>query len=189
MSRTTLPFHADDMSALARSLKGELTRCDHTPGHVELLNMLARSTGYRNFQHFRADLTARDRLDAAPPVPPAPAVDHVQLERLLRLFTADGRLTRWPSKFSHRLPCLWVLWSRIPPRRVFGEKEINRLLDVQHQFGDHALLRRELCDHGLMTRTIDGREYRRVEQEPPPQALALVRRLAARHAVRRDATR
>lgn len=183
MSRTTFPFHADDMSALARSLKRELDGRDRAPGHVELLNMLARATGFRNFQHFRADLTARGRLDAAPPgPPPGPAIDHVLLARLMRLYDSDGRLTRWPSKASHRLPCLWVLWSEIPARQVFTEAEINRLLQARHLFGDHALLRRELCDHGLMVRTADGRQYRRVERAPPAQARALIGRLAGRKA-------
>jgi hypothetical protein len=41
------------------------------------------------------------------------------------------------------------------------------------------LLRRELCDHDLLTRTADGRQYRRVERPPSPEALALIRHLAA----------
>ena len=52
MSRLSLPFHAQDISALAKSLKGQIAATDRDPGHVELLNMLARSSGYRNFQHF-----------------------------------------------------------------------------------------------------------------------------------------
>lgn len=180
MSRQLLPFFADDMSALARSLKTELARSDHTPGHVELLNMLARSNGYRNFQHFRAQADARARLDDPPPAPVAAAVDYALVERLARYFDAGRRLTRWPGKFSHRLPCLWVLWSQLPPKHAFNEAEISRALQALHLFGDHALLRRELCDRGLMTRTADGSEYRRLERQPPADALALIRHLAGR---------
>lgn len=43
MSRTLLPYQAGDISALARTLKNELVGLDHAPGHVELLNMLART--------------------------------------------------------------------------------------------------------------------------------------------------
>ena len=128
MSREIIPFHADDVSALARALKREFARHDEEtaadparrkgPGHVELLNMLARATGFRNFQHMRAQADARERLDH-PPVTVEPAVDYVRIERLARYFDAAGRLTRWPGKHSDRLACLWVLWSRMEPRRVF----------------------------------------------------------------------
>jgi hypothetical protein len=91
-------------------------------------------------------------------------------------------LLRWPGKFSDRQPCLWVLWSRLPPRQTFTEAEISRLLQEHHRFGDHALLRRELVDGGWMTRTADGRVYRRLERRPPPEALALIRYLSERQA-------
>lgn len=177
MSRTLLPFHTADISALARSLRGELTNCGHSPGHVELLNMLARGAGCRNFQHFRAQLTARDRLDE---IPPPVLVDYVRVRRVARHFGPTGAMLRWPSKFNERQICLWVLWSKLPPRQVMSEKQINQLLDDQHLFGDYALLRREMVDCGLVTRTTDGREYRRVERQPPPEAVELARHLAAR---------
>lgn len=181
MSRTALPFFAQDMSALARSLHGELAKRESLPGHVELLNMLARATGYRNFQHFRAQAEARDELEAPAPAAPVPEpIDFVKIQRIARYFDAGGRLIRWPGKHSHREPCLWVLWSRLPAKQVLDERGISELLEGWHLFGDHALLRRELVDTGLMTRTPDGREYRRVERQPPAEALALIRHLGAR---------
>lgn len=72
------------------------------------------------------------------------------------------------------------MWSRIDRDRVFAEPEINRILTDHHRFGDYALLRRCLCDLGLVSRTRDGREYRRVEQAPPPEALHLIRQLKPR---------
>lgn len=178
MSRLSLPFHAEDISALARSLKGQITACDHDPSHVELLNMLARSGGYRNFQHFRAQVAAQQHLASPPPVPEPTPVDFIKVRRMLRHFDAAGRLIVWPSKRSQQQLCLWVVWSRVPPRQVFSEPEINRVLTANHLFGDYALLRRWLCDDGMMTRTADGREYRRVEQRPPPDAVALIGHLS-----------
>lgn len=177
MSRISLPFHAADISALARSLRDELTSCDHSPGHVELLNMLARGAGCRNFQHFRAQLEARDRLETPPPTV---SIDFVRVKRVARHFDTTGTMLRWPSKFNERQTCLWVLWSKLPPRQKMDEKQINQLLQAQHLFGDHALLRREMVDGGLLTRTRDGREYWRVERQPPPEAMELARHLAAR---------
>jgi hypothetical protein len=176
MSKSVFPFYASDISTLARSLHGQLAGCDHTPGHVELLNMLARAVGSRNFQHFRAQVIAERKLLRRDDVP-AP-VDFVELQRLARYFDANGRWIRWPSKFRDQEPCLWVLWSKLPPRKVLSERELNELLLANHRFEDPALLRREMKDHGMVTRTIDGREYRRVERKPPPTALALIRLLS-----------
>ncbi len=175
MSRTPLPFHAQDISQLARSLKAQIAAAPHPPSHVQVLNMLARGVGARNFQHFRTlEPAAQDARAAA--APSAPALDVGKLARLGRLFDAEGRLIRWPSRAGEIAPCLWVLWSRLPARQVMHEREVSRRLDAWSLFGDAAILRREMVGHGLLTRTVDGREYRRVETEPPALALALIRR-------------
>jgi hypothetical protein len=176
MSRTPFPFHADDISALARSLKGQWEAREGAPGHVELLNMLARSAGYRNFQHLRAQTEARDALDRPPPAPEP--VDYLRIKRLLRLFDGEGRLRHWPPKQGERQACSWVLWARLPARETLNEKAINERLQAAHLFGDHALLRRWLVDLGLLARTPDGREYRRIERKPSADAVELIRRLA-----------
>jgi hypothetical protein len=164
-----------DISAFARSLGSQLADCGRTPGHVELLNMLARSSGHKNFQHLRAN--AMQAMQSAPPAPAPEPVDQNRLKRLARLFDREGQLLRWPGKRGMEASCLWVLWSRIPARQSFTETQLNDLLNTLHRFGDHALLRRGLIDCGLMTRTPDGREYRRVELKPTAEALALLERL------------
>jgi hypothetical protein len=180
MSRTAFPFAVDDVSALARGLERQLAAHDGPPGHVEMLNMLARAGGFRNFQHFRAQAEDIDRLTA--PIAAPPPIDTTRLQRIARYFDADGRLLRWPGKASHRPDCLWVMWSRLPARAVMHEREINERLNAEHHFGDHALIRRELVDRAMMWRTLDGREYRRIEQAPPVEATALIRILADRKA-------
>lgn len=179
MSRTPLPYSASDISALARSLRAHLAGREEPPGHVELLNILAKATGYRNFQHFRAQAAAQDHL-AQRITEPAPSVDHLRVVKVARCFDEAGRLARWPAKFGDQKTCLWVLWSRMPANRVMIEEQVNRLLRDNHRFGDHALLRREMCDLGLLSRTPDGREYRRVERSPPDEELALIRHLKPR---------
>ncbi|GAA4249824.1 DUF2087 domain-containing protein [Azospirillum formosense] len=179
MCRTSLPYSAGDISALARSLRAQLAGRAEPPGHVEWLNMLAKAVGCRNFQHFRAQTAeqtaAQDRLGATAEAPP-PA-DPVRVLKVARCFDAAGALLRWPPKRSERDLCLWVLWSRIAAGRMMSEGEVNDLLRDGHRFGDHVLLRRELCDFGLLDRTRDGSVYRRVERRPPPEALAMIRRL------------
>jgi hypothetical protein len=181
MSRISLPLYADDISAFARALNQQLTQRGQLPGHVELLNMLARSAGCRNFQHFRAQTTARDKLDHPRPAPVID-IDYVLVERVARYFDATGRLMRWPGKGSHRELCLWVLCSKWPPRIHMAELEVNEFLKALHLFQDHAILRRLLSDYGMVVRTPDGKIYRRVEQAPPANAAALIRHVALQKA-------
>jgi len=176
MSKTALPFFVGDISALAKSLRARLLESEAAPGHVEMLNMLARVAGCRNFQHFRANALARQHVVESGPTLPEP-VDFARVRALVRHFDDNGRLIRWPSKRSLQLLCLWALWADVAPRRPYNEREITTLLGQRHLFGDAALLRRELCDQGLLRRTQDCREYRRIEQRPPADARALVRLL------------
>jgi|EndMetStandDraft_9_1072997.scaffolds.fasta_scaffold06601_2 hypothetical protein len=178
MSRTVFPFAVGDISALARRLNTEIGAREAKPGHLELLNMLARGAGFRNFQHFRAAATAQDRLEQLPAVPEV--VDHARVEQAARHFDGAGRLVRWPAKVSHQALCLWVLWSKLAPRQAFTEAQINKLLQAQHLFGDYAILRREMFGYGLVSRTRDGREYRRVERQPTREAVELLRRVRGR---------
>jgi hypothetical protein len=178
MSKTLFPLHVDDISALARSLNHQIAGIEHSPSHLEMLNMLARSAGFRNLQHFRAQAEAHERL-TSPDVPSA-EVDYVEVRRLGRFFDAKGRLIQWPGKLRQQIQCLWVLWSRLPARQPLTEHQLNQLLQANHQFGDPALLRRELYDHGLASRTPDCREYRRKERRPPQEAVALIRHLEGR---------
>lgn len=176
MSKTAIPYAAPDITSIARSLKAQLA--ERSPSHLELLNMLARASGHRNFQHLRAESIAKARFEGSPP--PAAVVDMQRIERTARCFDDAGRLTRWPPKESQRALALWVLWAALPARQALSEKETNAAIAALHGFGDHALLRRELVDRGLFARTRDGRVYRRVEQTVPPDALAMIRRAGVR---------
>jgi hypothetical protein len=167
MPRTQLAYQVADVSLAARSLRDQLQKLERVPTHVELLNMLARAAGFRNFQHFRADHPG-DTV----PAPAAPEFDAARVERAARHFNAEGQLLRWPSRDHLAQLCLWVLWSRIPPGSSFPEREVNAMLNDWHVFGDHALLRRALVDYGLMVRTVDGSRYARVSQSELPAELA-----------------
>lgn len=175
MSRLALPFEVADLSAFARSLRDQLDKIERKPSHVELLNMLCRAAGFRNYQHFRADTEARQRLAAPREVKPVP--DHQLIEKVARHFDGEGRLLRWPSKTPHLELCLWALWARIPSDHTLTEREISDLLNRWHVFGDPAVLRRALFEAKLVDRTQDGRRYRRIEQKPPVELSALLARV------------
>lgn len=179
MTRTAIEFVAGDISALARSVRAQLLERTSPPGHVELLNILARATGHRNYQHFRARAVGTAADDRGTPAPQVDAVDLKRVQRAARHFDEYGRLLRWPARHSLQQLCLWGLWAGFPPRCSLAEAQVKTLLNRQHAFADDALLRRALCDHGLVFRTADGREYRRIERRPPTEATALLRHLKA----------
>ncbi|MGL4234868.1 DUF2087 domain-containing protein [Tabrizicola sp.] len=170
MTRETLPLPVADLSVFARQLRRAWPA--EPPSHLTLMNLLARASGFRNIQHLRASALAEARLSTAPSV-----VDHVAVEALRRCFDAQGRLTRWPARTSVQHQVLWVLWSHLPRGEVMTERQISERLNQWHLFGDAAIIRRTLLELGLITRTPDCTEYRRVEQKPRPEILALIRSL------------
>lgn len=132
MSRNVLPFYVADVAALARNLRRQLNSFENFPSHVEVLNLLARAGGYKNFQHLKAEHDVRS--GGIPPRQPAPEIDFRTVKRLLRFFDEAGRLVRWPGKYSQRILCLWVLWSRLAPRTVYTEQEISSFFEHPASF-------------------------------------------------------
>ena len=205
MTRTALPYSAPDLSALARLLERALE--DHQithgrlPGHVEMMNLLARGAGKRNLQELRAatarqpastpaaltDIATDAWFDAPAIAEPPPAADEAtalsaHARKALLHFDDTGRLARWPLKLSVQRLAMWVLWTRFDARRIYTEAEVNRVLKAWHVYGDHATLRRELIDHQLMTRKSDCSEYRKTPQWPDEEAKGLLRALRERQA-------
>lgn len=182
MPRIDIPLHAADISRFAKSLARELKQthdlAQRPPGHVELLNMLARAVGYRNYQSLKA------RPPAARPAPaPAPEATLSETARkALRQFDEHGRLLRWPIKYSVQQLMLWGLWLRFDARRRYSEREVNQILNAWHAFGDHCTLRRELVNAQLLARRPDGSDYRKLPRRPPPEAIALMHALRGRTA-------
>ena len=89
-------------------------------------------------------------------------------------FDAEGRLVRWPAKFSVQRMAMWVLWTRFDAKRPYTEPEVNAILKQAHDFGDHATLRRELIHHRLLTRKSDCSEYRKLAARPDDEVRALL---------------
>ncbi|WP_339037368.1 hypothetical protein WHZ78_06770 [Bradyrhizobium symbiodeficiens] len=107
MTRTAIEFVAGDISALAKSVRAQLLERTSPPGHVELLNILARATGHRNYQHFRARAVGTAADDRGTPAPQIDAVDLKRVQRAARHFDEYGRLLRWPARHSLQQLCLW----------------------------------------------------------------------------------
>ena len=190
MPREAVSFVVSDLSAFARALSRALAEREATerPGHVEMLNLIARAAGHRNVQALRASLAAPAApLAAEDQEPPLPLSDNAR--RALKQFDTRGRMVRLPSKYTVLKLALWILWTRFDSRRVYTEKEVNAVLMAANAFGDHVTLRRELVDHRLLARKSDGSEYWKLPARPDAETRALLAAWRARQRSRGPAAR
>ncbi len=185
MTKPVFSLHISDLSAVARSLVQALHERHATkstpPGQVEMLNLIARSQGQRNWQALRQALTA------APPAPPRTAPGPVptplsdNARKALQQFDSQGRLMRWPVKYSVQKLVMWVLWTHFDAKRRYTESEVNAILKAANLFFDHATLRRELINHRLMARKSDCSEYHKLPARPDDETRALLTAWRARY--------
>ncbi len=172
MTRIARPFQVSDIATLARSLERQMAEVADKPGHLSLMNMLARAAGFANFQAFRTSALAGAKL-----ADPQPTEDLTKVTQALRHFDGQGRMKTWPAKTQTQYLCLWAIWARFPKGAVMTERQASDLINRWHLFGDAAIIRRTLWERKLILRTEDSRDYCRVEQAPPPDARALIRAL------------
>lgn len=71
----------------------------------------------------------------------------------------ENKIKAWPSKRRAKLAVLRHLANRFDTGRFYTEKEVNRVIDDNHAFGDYFLLRRELIECGYLERTMNGARY------------------------------
>lgn len=160
MSKNLIPFSCDDISALAKSLRKQLQCHESFPSHVEMLNILAKATGLQNFQqlrqqHVEQSSFAQPNLSMAIP------------KCLMPFMDTEYIMHTWPAKYSTQKKSLWFFWCRFQYQQSYSEQQVNDILKNFLAFDDFALIRRELCNHKLLKRTDDGRNYWRSSAKPP----------------------
>lgn len=188
MSKEVFALHVADVSAFARTLVQALQQRHaerpDPPGQVEMLNLIARTQGQRNWPALRLALRQPPAAPvAAPPAradEAAPAALSDTARKALAQFDEQGRLKRWPVKFSVQKLVMWVLWTRFDAKRPYTEPEVNTILKAANAFSDHVTLRRELVNHKLLTRKSDCSEYRKLPARPDDEARALLAAWRAR---------
>lgn len=185
MTRRLVPLATPDISAFAKTLKKLLDERHAAgkalPTHVELLNLLARAAGQRNFATLKASTAATPQppasLEPSPaPEPPQPQSLNLNsltptVRKALLQFDEARRLVRLPTKRSVLEMTMWALWTQFAARRTYTEKEVNALLNAHHLFGDPATLRRELVGMKLMDRKSDCSAYWKEPRRPEAEVL------------------
>jgi hypothetical protein len=188
MSRLLVPLTTTDVSALTKSLKGFLDERHAAgkapPSHVELLNLLARAAGMRNFATLKkAALTSVPATTAPLEIEVPPATDDAislsamspTVRKALMQFDESGRLVRLPNKLSVQQMTMWALWTQFAAGRKYTEKEVNAVTNAFHTFGDQATLRRELVNMKLLGRKSDCSEYWKEPRRPSDEVQSFLR--------------
>jgi hypothetical protein len=184
MPKIPVPYAAADITTVAKTIKTALDERHEAgrkpPSHVEILNLLARAAGARNFQTLKA---ASEKAPATAAVTPPPVSSDLSANARKALIQFDdaGRLVRLPNKFTVQQLVMWVLWTRFAPRRNYTEKEVNAILNAQHTFGDPATLRRELVNMRLLGRESDCSRYWKEARRPDADTRAFLQAWRARY--------
>lgn len=170
MVREATPLHVQDLSHFSRALARSLAGREAMPGHVELQNLIARAAGYANLQELKArPVPPREAVET-----PTPATLSANARRALGQFDAQGRLMRWPTKYSIQCLALWPLWTRFEAKRHYTEREVNAILRAANAFGDHVTLRRELINHRLLAREADCSVYWKLPARPDAETRTML---------------
>lgn len=168
MSRESIPFQVDDISRLSRFIRKKLLEIKGVPSHLELMNILAKASGNKNYQELKAQRSSL-QVEAVPKInnEPEDPVIKKRVQRFIRHLDEEKCLIRWPKKRAEQILALWLIWEKLPSNVQMTEKEINDHINLWHRFGDYALIRRELCDLGILSRKPDGSAYHRASKQEP----------------------
>lgn len=83
VDKSVISLTIHDLSAFSKGLR-------HHGGfdlkQTEMLGLIAKAAGYRNYQHLRSQNE------------PQPSVDHKAVDRAARAFDHQGKLALWPAK-------------------------------------------------------------------------------------------
>lgn len=93
----------------------------------------------------------------------------MEVQKLIRPFLdEEGKIKEWPMKKAKQRAILAYLAQDFEEGCDYTEKEVNEKIGDKHTFGDFYLLRRELIDAGMMSRTNNGSRYWK-EKNPASQ--------------------
>ena len=190
MTRLLVPLSTPDIAAFSKTLKNFLDERHASgkspPSHVELLNLLARAAGTRNFATLKkaaqtVPCVVRNKLNEVTLVEGAPtevvnlSPMSATVRKALLQFDASSRLVRLPNKLSVQQMTMWALWTKFAANRKYTEKEVNAITNGFHIFGDQATLRRELINMKLLGRKSDCSEYWKEPHRPTEEVQDFLR--------------
>ena len=95
----------------------------------------------------------------------------VLLHELKNFLDENQKLKTMPVKRKIKLAFLVYVADSFQTDTVYTEKEINEIINTRHTFGDPVTIRRELVEHGYLTRDRAGTRYERTDYNPTLEEL------------------
>ena len=74
-------------------------------------------------------------------------------------FFKNGKLVNFPSKPTEQLEVYKIMQKWFEKDKKYTEPQVNEIIKQRIECRDHATLRRDLVDNGLLNRSADGKEY------------------------------
>lgn len=172
MPKEYISINIPDISGFAKLLKKEIDTKNGNLSHVEILNIIARICGNKNFQQLRASTIPNSE------VPNMVLEDeekaNANLKKLKRYLNENFQVKTLPSKLSQQELIIYYIWAFIEKNKIFNEIELNKYLNKFHTFGDCALLRRYMFEYGLLSRSKDCSDYKKLFPKIPKSMFKIV---------------
>jgi hypothetical protein len=71
----------------------------------------------------------------------------------------EGKIVQIPVPLRKKTAVLAYLAEKFEENKMYSEKEVNKIIDCWHTFGDYFILRRLLVDYNFLGRKPDGTAY------------------------------
>jgi len=87
----------------------------------------------------------------------------MSVSKLKNFLNKEGQLIKIPSKKDMKMVALSFVLDQFSEGVDYTEKEVNEIILQNISFGDYAIIRRELCDLGWLSRDLYGICYQKTK--------------------------
>lgn len=84
-------------------------------------------------------------------------ITEAEMEKVLRNYFKDGRLTAFPAREKRKVMVLLHIARRFEPGKLYSEQEVNEI--IKRVYDDYVTIRRYLIEYGYLERKADGSQY------------------------------
>ncbi len=81
-----------------------------------------------------------------------------------KLINEHDQINRWPKKASDKELVITFLGTKFENNHIYSEKEMNRMIENHHLFGNTILLRRKLIPRKKISPHDDGAKYWKIHE-------------------------
>lgn len=87
------------------------------------------------------------------------------MSNLINFLDDEGRVKAWPAKKAMKMEVLNYVAEKFEEDCLYSEKDVNRLIEEWHTFGDYFMIRRGMIDYKMLGRARSGSQYWKIKNE------------------------